>query len=306
MHAQPDATLTYKRAADVAIAADVYRVDATDLAAVVVWLHGGALINGDRTAPPAWLVDACRRNGWVLVSPDYRLAPETKLPAIVEDVEDAFAWVRADGPRLLHADPERIGVVGESAGGYLTLTAGFRVRPRLQALVSLYAYGNLIGSWYTEPSPHPCHHELQMTAEDAAALASGPPISGWRARGADGLAFYQWCRQLGRWPHEVSGWDPRRDASRFEPFLPVLNVTPDYPPTLLIHGDRDTDVPYDESVQMARQFATRGVDHRLVTIPGGEHGFAGGDAALLEAAFGDAVAFLRGHLRAGSTGRSEG
>jgi acetyl esterase/lipase len=292
------ATLTYKHGGGLALAADVYRTDATGPSAVVVWLHGGALITGDRTDPPAWLVDGCRQNGWTLVSPDYRLAPETKLPEIVEDVEDVFRWLRAEGPSLFEADPARIGVVGESAGGYLALTVGFRVKPKVQALVSLYGYGNLIGGWYTQPSPHPVHHELQMTPDDASALASGPPIAESRARAGDGYAFYQYCRQLGRWPQEVAGWDPFRDASWFKPFMPVANVTPDYPPAFLIHGDLDTDVPYDESVQMARELAAHGVEHRLVTIPGGEHGFAGGEAAVIETAYGDAVGFLRVHLEA--------
>jgi acetyl esterase/lipase len=53
----------------------------------VIWLHGGARILGSRTVVPRQLVDLCRREGFALVSLDYRLAPEVKLQAIVEDVE---------------------------------------------------------------------------------------------------------------------------------------------------------------------------------------------------------------------------
>ena len=75
--------------------------------------------------------------GHVLISLDYRLAPETQLAEIVHDVEDAFDWIRRNGPRLFKIDPTRIAVAGGSAGGYLTLTSGFRVRPRPAVLLSL-------------------------------------------------------------------------------------------------------------------------------------------------------------------------
>jgi len=52
-------------------------------------------------------------------------------------------------------------------------------------------------------------------------------------------------------------------------------VTKDYPPTLLLHGDNDTDVPYEQSVLMARELERRGVQHELVTLTGRGHGFDG-------------------------------
>ena len=58
----------------------------------------------------------------------------------------------------------------------------------------------------------------------------------------------------------------------FDPFCPIRNVTGAYPPTLLIHGDRDTDVPYAQSVMMAETLARANVPHELITVPGGGHG----------------------------------
>ena len=49
---------------------------------------------------------ACRANSHILVSIDYRLAPETQLPEVIADVEDAFRWIRKEGPKLFGADPE--------------------------------------------------------------------------------------------------------------------------------------------------------------------------------------------------------
>src|SRR6266545_324863 len=81
-------TYTYKTVDKVKIQADVHRVKDKQVRRVVVWIHGGALLMGSRTGVPQQLLKLCRTEGYVLVSIDYRLAPEVKLPAIIEDVED--------------------------------------------------------------------------------------------------------------------------------------------------------------------------------------------------------------------------
>src|SRR5262249_21422436 len=69
-------TYDYKTAGDTRIQADVYRADDTQARPVLVWLHGGALIMGNRSGVPKNLLDLCRTEGYILVSFDYRLAPE--------------------------------------------------------------------------------------------------------------------------------------------------------------------------------------------------------------------------------------
>jgi acetyl esterase/lipase len=140
-------THVYKTVGTLPIKVDVYRANDSVRRPVVVWIHGGALINGHREQIPARLKDALLAAGHILVSIDYRLAPETKLPGIIEDVEDTFRWISEQGPRLFHADAGRIAVIGGSAGGYLTLVTGCRVRPRPVALVALWGYGDLVGPW---------------------------------------------------------------------------------------------------------------------------------------------------------------
>lgn len=262
---------TYKTVGDLQIRADVHRLDDDVARPVVVWVHGGALIFGGRGE----LNDVTRvmlEAGYILVSIDYRLAPETKLPAIIEDLEDALAWVRSRGSELFNARTDRIAVMGPSAGGYLTLMSGFRVEPPPTVLVSLWGYGDLVGDWYSQPSEHRRHGWRKISAEKARTQVEGPPISRARDRDGNGRTFYNYTRQNGLWPIEVSGWDPRAERERFYPFMPVMNVTGDYPPTMLVHGTDDTDVPYQQSLLMAEEFEEHGVAHELVTIPGGEHG----------------------------------
>src|SRR6266403_693076 len=87
--------------------------------------------------------------------------------------------------------------------------------------------------------------------------------------------FYMYCRQNGLWPKEVVGHDPAKEPRAFDRFCPVRNVTKDYPPTLLLHGDNDTDVPHQQSVDMAAELKRVGVVHEFLSIKGGGHGFDG-------------------------------
>ena len=78
----------------------------------------------------------------------------------------------------------------------------------------------------------------------------------------------------------------------------MRNVTPDYPPTLLIHGTEDTDVPYELSANMAKELARHKVEHELVTVKGAGHGLSGADRKLVDEANEKAAAFIRAHLKA--------
>lgn len=289
-------TVTYKQAGPLAIQADVYSYPDPRPRPVIVWLHGGALINGHRESVSQRVRNFALTNGYVLVSFDYRLAPETKLPGIISDLEDAFRWLRHDAPRRFHLDPDRIAVTGGSAGGYLTLVAGHRVQPRPRALLAFWGYGDLVGDWFSAPSQHPCHNPRKFTAEEAARQVTGPPIADARQRSGDGSLFYQYCRQTGSWPRSVTTWDPHREPEKFFPYMPLKNVTPGYPPTVLIHGTADTDVPFAQSEMMAREFQRHQVPHQFHSIPKGEHGLAGGDPATIETAHQQAFAFIKHHL----------
>lgn len=100
----------------------------------VIFVHGGGWSSGSRT----WYRAQGRKaaaHGWVAASIDYRLAPKHRFPAALDDVRAAVAWVRAHAPEL-GVDPNRIALVGGSAGGNLALLAGTTGVPGVRGVVA--------------------------------------------------------------------------------------------------------------------------------------------------------------------------
>jgi len=291
-------TYTYKTVGDCEIQADVYRPEGDAVQPVVVWIHGGALIVGSRQGVSRNLKALCQAEGFILVSIDYRLAPEVKVPAIIEDLQDAIRWVREKGPELFHCDPNKLVVAGGSAGGHLTMSAGVWVKPPPTALVAYWGYGDIDKPWLTEPSPHHGHPNSLMPMEKMKKAVGPKVISGTGAgnQAARG-SYYRYLRQNGLWTKEVSGFDPATQQRELDRYCPVRNITSEYPPILMVHGTKDTDVPYSKSADMAKELARHNVPHELITVPGGGHGLGGADPKLRADAHARALEFIKQHLK---------
>jgi acetyl esterase/lipase len=304
---------TYKTVGDLALRADVYGADgeagsnAGGRRPALLWIHGGALIFGHRIelADAEEQLELYLDRGYVVVSIDYRLAPATRLDEIQSDVSDAYDWLRREGPRELGIDPDRIGVVGHSAGAYLALSLGFRADPPPRALVSFYGYGSL--GWYTEPSEIFLEDgAIDGDDPDVTAVREGPPIANSSLEELDRrITFYVYCRQTGRWPLEVAGRDFSDDPDFFADHEPLRHVDAGYPPTMLLHGEEDEDVPFDEAEAMVDALDGAGVEAAFVhdALPryrGSSfyHGFDEDmDAPGVREAFGEALDFLDRHVQ---------
>jgi acetyl esterase/lipase len=291
---------TYKTENGVALEIDVYRKAGTEVRPVLLWLHGGALIFGSRSELPAAQRNRYLDRGYVVASVDYRLAPETKLAQIHADVEDAYKWLRANSAAF-QIDKDRVGIVGHSAGGYLTLTAGARLSPRPRALVAFYGYGDI--RWYTKPGM--AEEGSRCPADPLKGYPAGRPIAhagagtagasyapvacgnaeeepeaeleeggGDAESGEDGrLGIYSCSREKGYWPEVVGGRRLDAESAWFEQFEAIRHVSRDYPATMLLHGPTDDDVPFGQSKAMATALGKAGVDVEFLSAQRWSHGF---------------------------------
>ena len=287
-------TYTYKTIGDLSIFADVYRTPDDIIRPAILYIHGGALIMGSRSWLNSVQLEKYLNTGYTVISIDYRLAPQAKADQILTDLDEAYRWVRVDGPKLFRIDPNRIAVVGHSAGGYLALMAGFRLNPRPVAVVSFYGYGDIAGDWYSRPDPF--YNRQPAVTKEAAYQAVGTRVIA-EDEAAKRAPFYLYTRQRGLWPREVVGHDPDAERKLFDPLCPLRNVTKGYPPTLLLHGDKDTDVPFEQSALMAKELEHQGVQHEFIAMPGRGHSFdMEMSDPMIAATFDRVLAFLKKQL----------
>lgn len=107
----------------------------------ILFIHGGGMVMGGLEPAEPWAQLLCERVGAIVVSTDYRKAPEHPHPAQMDDCYTALTWMKEQAPAL-GIDPDRLAVFGGSAGGNLCLAVALRARdaagPRLAMIMPVY------------------------------------------------------------------------------------------------------------------------------------------------------------------------
>jgi acetyl esterase/lipase len=133
-------TYVFKRASDIDIKLDVHVPSSTGSSKklpIFYWIHGGGNVQGRRQAVPPHMKAAASRLGFAIVSPDYRLAPQARLPAILEDLADSFRFTieqlpgRLEKEEKILLDAENVIVSGSSVGGFDALHVALGMCPTL-------------------------------------------------------------------------------------------------------------------------------------------------------------------------------
>ena len=266
-------TYMYKKVNNCEIYLDFYGANIKRSSAIV-FIHGGALIWGSRKDIILRQVQLYNKAGYSVFSLDYRLAPESKLKYIVEDIHDALVWIKENGEKLFDIDINKIAFIGSSAGGYLSLLAGtFSEKPN--AIISFYGYGDILGEWCGKPSAHYCSMPLVDKKEAESIIKENIKNKRIITEGnfENRFKYYLYCKQNGIWTNKISGYDVNNEKEMIVPFCPINNIEKNYPPTLLIHGDKDTDVPYQQSLEMSKMLKKYKVFNKTIIVKGEGHVF---------------------------------
>lgn len=208
---------------------------------VVLWLHGGGWLSGDKADPPAAVFN---RADYALASVNYRLSTQGRFPAQIQDVKAAVRFLRAHAKEY-GLDPTRVGVCGISSGGHLAallgtsggvreLEDGSEGNPNVSSRVQ--AVCDLCGP--TDPFALAARGDDRIVTLLGGTPASRPDL----ARQADPTTF----------------------ASR------------DDPPFLILHGDADRTVPPEHSRRLAEALRRAGAPvAALAMVPDADHTFRG-------------------------------
>ena len=232
----------------------------------VVCIHGGGFRAGDRKGWDTFCRTLADR-GYVAITVTYRLAPKYPFPAAVYDVKAAVQWLRANAEKY-HIDPHRIGAVGDSAGGHLALFLGVtggvaQFDPPTAGVNSPSSRVQCVVSYYG-PSDFTQSYGKSVDAAEVLPL---------------------WL-----------GGDLRQQRRRHILASPLYWITPEAPPTLLLHGTNDKYVAHEQAVWMHDRLKAAEVDATLITFDGAGHGFKGADKENAEKA---ALDFFDRHLKQG-------
>jgi acetyl esterase/lipase len=207
----------------------------------VIVVHGGGWRSEERSDFPSWdtwLAD----EGYVVFDIDYRLSPPPSWQDAPADVACAVGWVKENASRY-GVDPERVALLGRSAGGHL-------------ALLTAYTEGRVA------PTPACATRNVQDTRV-AAVAAFYPPTDLSRLSSMGYLGGMD--RFLGGSLGTVPG--------RYPHLSPVSRVDPGDPPTFLAYGGDDQIVPPEQSELLGERLREAGVAHRLVKLPWANHTF---------------------------------
>lgn len=223
----------------------------------VLFITGGGFINANKDN---YIQERMRlaEEGYVTATAEYRVAPAASFPAPLEDIKAAVRYLRAHADQF-HIDPDRIGVLGGSAGGYLAAMAGTTSGTGLfdsgdnldqssdvQAVVNLYGVSDLtsIGADYSEEV-----QALHRTSGATEALwLKGSPVFNGRAGGVQ---------------------DYPEEAEKANPIHYISDKTP---PFLLMHGSADTVVSPSQTEILHQALLARGIDSARYVVPGAAHG----------------------------------
>jgi acetyl esterase/lipase len=234
-------TFCYKKT-DIGLHVTLYRSAQKTTRATLLYFHGGGLLYGKRTDLPEDHIDTFCNEGYSILTFDYRLAPVTKLPNILDDVNDAIIWYLNKRTHLFNSKCPYF-LWGRSAGAYLCLLTGRIDLPEDPiGILSYYGYTFIHNSWYNHPNPY----YTQFPAVDADTVTSICK-EGETAEGLLDLRYslYVYARQTGKWISMLID-NPIDDFYNLFSFKEITDFN-NYPPVLLAHSFHDPDVPFAES-----------------------------------------------------------
>ena len=137
--------------------------DSKDKRKVMLFIHGGGFIGGDVRTKGNQCRYLAQQSGAVVISPEYRLAPETPYPGPEIDVIGTIDWIEENAERL-NIDTDKMAIMGESAGGHLAINTCLKdEKQRMKLAVSVYGVMDLSKA---EDTPYHWDYSLYQMAEE--------------------------------------------------------------------------------------------------------------------------------------------
>jgi acetyl esterase/lipase len=224
---------------------DVYRpAGGCRGAPVLLQIHGGGWMFGNKHEQALPLVHHLAARGWVVVTPNYRLSPKARFPDHLVDCKRALAWVRRHVGQF-GGDPTFVAVTGGSAGGHLaTLVALTANDPRLQ----------------------PGFEDVDTRVAAAVPFYGVYDFLDRHGHKGDGEAMVRWLAQT------VMPCAPAQDTALWDLASPIALLRRDAPPFFVLHGTHDSLASVEDArylTERLREVSAQPVVY--AELPGAQH-----------------------------------
>ncbi len=224
--------------------ASFYRPQENNIQATLLYFHGGGLIFGDRDDLPEEYIKLFADNGIALLAVDYPLAPETKMPEILDSAFKITDWFIKDFLKTI--DSSDYFIMGRSAGGFLAMSSALHAKKTHYAptgVISLYGYYNLNDAIFTVPNRYYLKYPKVNDAVLASLIKQGQVVT----KGAqDRFLVYLASRQKGDWMDLLLS-SPKQKRELSIPRDEIQKL----PALFLAAASKDPDVPSRQSRQLA-------------------------------------------------------
>jgi acetyl esterase/lipase len=235
--------IIYAQAGSTALALDLHLPAGAKAPPLVVYLHGGAWQNGNKSQYPAFLA----QRGFAVASLDFRSTNEAPFPANIHDIKAGIRFLRANA-REYGYRTERIAIVGASSGGHLAALAGVtggnaelegtlgnhpEQSSKVQAIVSYFGASNLT--------------TILSQSTPAGIEVRAPALQ------------------------KLFGGSPEQKATLARLASPVFHVDAGDPPLLLLHGDQDAQMPINQMHELDGAYAAAGLEAETMVLHGVGH-----------------------------------
>ncbi len=236
---------------------------------VVIWVHGGGWRNGAKGN--GGRARNMTTRGFAVVDVEYRLSGEALFPAQIEDCKTAVRWVKANAKKY-NLDSDHIGAWGSSAGGHLVA---------------------LMGLTHDEKAFETPEHGQYSSRVQAVCNWYGP------------TDFLRMNDFEGRIDHDSAdspesrliGGPIQENEEKVAAANPITYVSKNDPPMLIVHGEKDRAVPYNQSELLYAAMKKAGLDVALYKVVNADHGFRNATRDSAASLFEMAAQFLEKHLK---------
>jgi acetyl esterase/lipase len=232
----------------------------------VLWIHGGGWEHGDKNAHAN--AEFIANAGFVSATISYRLSDQSPFPAAIEDSKCAIRFLRANAAKY-GIDPQRIGVAGSSAGGHLA--------------------------------------ELVATAGESAGLEGNGGLQGVSSKVQVVVSYFGVSDFTREFPQDTAAviqkflrGPEKEKRDIYRKASPIFYISEGDPPLLLVHGEEDDTVPFEQSVRMADAYRRAGLTVEFIHVQNADHDFrSAGDRPVtpsVETIHAKTVEFLKRYL----------